>query len=700
MNKNTTLSIAISLALLGGTVTSIEAYAAGKDDKQTSAKKDTTTTSKKDTTVKAEKPAKKETETTTTTNPAKKDTTIKAEKPAKKETVPTTTTKPAKKDTTVKAEKPAKKDDDKVSKKPSKLDKPPKNSKKLADLGIDSGELSELGSFDVSNISEDAIGEFEAENFEALSEEGAGGLSKKQMKKADKKALKGLKGKHIDAMPPETFEGMTAENLGGLEGDAIQALDPDQLEAIPDEAIDELSEEEAAGMLANLGEEILVEGEEIEGDTSAKAKKIKRFLPPGWLIGKGNMLKRPPAAIIMMPVLVLPMHSSAALKMELAIANLNAGFGLGGATGEDGTTALDGMNQLLDGTGYEIEQTEEGILAVENPEDGGELAFTPDADGMVQGPEDAEPGLGLNEEGQYILTLEGGEQLPIDPAPKSFAELADNPDIATVEIGEESEVTMEVEGDDAEDSSVIVGVFDPLVTDAPAGTEPGVYIEGTPGEDEQAVIVYEDGSQQVVNPAVQEPGEFEDVADDLAGVDDVTVNADGSITVVLDGGGADMDGDGDADDLAINLTPALEIETNDDSTEETTEEEITPTIDINDDGTVTYTDSDGDVQDLYIGESTVVDDVEDDSSDTNDSEDDTSTDTTETDDSEDDTSTDTAETDSSEDATSTDATETDGSEDNTSTDATETDDSEDATSTDATETDSSEDTTDSTDTTV
>jgi len=608
VNKNTTLSIAISLALLGGTLTSIEAFAADKKDtavtKPVKAEKPVAEKPVAEKPVKAEKPVIAEkpvkAEKPVAEKPVKAEKPV-AEKPAKAEKP--VAEKPVKAEKPAKTEKPVAEntaiDDGKVSKKPSKLDKAPKNNKKLANLGIDATELSDLGSFEIGNISEDAIGEFEAENFEVLSEEGASGLSKKQMEKADKEALKGLKGKHINAMPPETFEGMTGENLGGLEGDAIQSLNVEQLDAIPDEAIDELSEEEAAEMLANLGDEILLEGEDLEGDTSNKAKKIKRFLPPGWLIGKGNMLKRPPAAIIMMPVLMLPMHSSAALKVELTIANLNAGFGLGGTTGEDGVTALDGMNEIIADTGFVIEQTEEGILSVENSA-GGELAFTPDADGMVQGPEGAEPGLGLNEEEQYVLTLEGGEQLPIDPAPKSFEELATNPDVTAVEIGEESEVTMEIQDEEGDDSSVIVGIFDPFVIDAPEGTESGVYITGEPGVDEQAVIVYEDGTQQVVNPSVQEPAEFEEVADNVPDVKSVIVNANGTVTVILEGN----------PEVRVTLTPALEVTPAEVSEEEISEEESTPTIDINDDGTITYTDSDGDAQDLYIGEVTPVDDTD------------------------------------------------------------------------------------------
>ncbi|MDM8567738.1 hypothetical protein QUF74_19090 [Candidatus Halobeggiatoa sp. HSG11] len=610
MNKNTTLSIAISLALLGGTITSVEANPADKSNKKTkvtdvvadTAEVDDVAVKNNDSKSKG-KGHKTNDEPTIIVEPVEEpvavvDTTANNDSKSKgkgHKTDDEPTIEPVPVEVigipeVTKGNKPAKKS--------SKLDKGPKNKKKLAKHGIDAEGLSDLGGTDVANLPEDAIAEFEADNVEALSEDGAAGLTKKQMKRLGKKAAKGFKKKHIDAMPPETFEGMTGDSLGGLEGDAIQAMDAEQLDAIPDEAIEELSEEDAAEMLANLGDEILADGEEIEGDTSLKAKKIKKFLPPGWLIGKGNMLKRPPAAIIMMPVLALPVHSNAALKMELAIADLNAGFGLGGATGEDGATAIDGMNELIADTGYEIEQTEEGILSVENPDIEGELVFTPDADGMVQGPEDAEPGLGMNEEGDYVLTLEGGEQLPVEPAPKSFEELADNPDVAAVEIGEDSEVTMEIQDETEEDSSVIVGAFDPLVTDAPEGAEPGVHVEGEPGIDEKAVVVYEDGTQQEVNPAVQEPAEFEEAADKVPGVKNVIINADGTVTVILEGN----------PEVKVTLKPALEITPAEVSEEEepVTEE---PAIAVNDDGTVTFTDEGGDSQDLYIGDVEPVEDT-------------------------------------------------------------------------------------------
>jgi len=557
MNK-TTLSIAISLALLGGNAITPAVVGA--------------------TTLSSEIAA--------TTERAKPSTTGgKPDKPAKPDSEPTGD----------EPDKPAKGD------KPGK--KPPKSNPKLEALGIQPEDIQDLDATDVENLSEEAIEAFDEDNIADLSPAAISGLTPKQIGKIGKKGAKGLKKEQIVEIPPEVFAGFTGENLGGLDGEAVQAINEEQLLEITDETAEELSEseEDAAEVLANLDPELL-EDVDLNGD-SPKAKKIKKFIPPGWIIGNGNILKRPIGAIIVLPT--LPAHSAAALKITGRI-NLDVGTGVGGSTGEDGDTVLDDMNELVEGAGFTIDQTEDGTLLVEG--EGLDMAFAADPDGMEQGDEDATPGIGMNEEGQYVLTLGEGEQIAINPAPADPEGLADVlPDGSEVEIGENAQalITLPDEEEDAV-SQIINTVFAPLVTEAPEDLEPGIHIEGE-GVDAEATMVYENGTAQEVNPAMQSPEQFQEVASQLdienIAINDVTTNADGTVTLTIT-----ISDNGIEIPIKVNFIPDFEITPasgdgeNDEPTTEDDENTVEPTIGVNEDGELEFVNEDGNTQEFYMGD--------------------------------------------------------------------------------------------------
>ncbi len=559
--KKTTLSIAISLALLGGNaIVAVEAN---------------------------------ETASLITTQVVKKG------KPAK----PPKADKPGKPPKADKPGKPPKKD-----KKDKKGKKEKKANKKLIKLGINPDDIPNFSREDVEALTEKQIAAFTEHHFAALPAEAIVWLTPEQLKKAKKKALKGLKTAHIVEMPPMLFVGFTAEILGGLEEEVIQVLTEEQLVEIPDETAEELPEEDAAEVLANLNTDMLI-GVELEIGTSKKAKKIKKFVPHGWIIGKGNMLKRPPMAIIALPVLVLPEHSTASWKIR-SVVDLRAGFGVGGSTGEGDNTALEDMNDLVDDAGFAIEQNpDNGILEVTTELTDLELAFIPDPDGMQQAPEGTPPGIGFNDKGQYILTLEDGEQLPINPAPANPEELVNVlPEGSEVEVGENAEtcitIVEETTSEEEALTQVIMGAFDPILNPPTedADVEPGIHIEGEPGVDERMTVVYENGESQNVKPAIQSPKQFEEAALNFSGVKNVTLRVDGRIRVTLES------------QIDVELVPGLTVipyEGEDESTAEddttvtddsATDEDADAMIEFNADGSLVFVNEEGDAQDFYIGE--------------------------------------------------------------------------------------------------
>jgi hypothetical protein len=506
-----------------------------------------------------------------------------------------------------KAEMPAKPPKAEMPVKHPKKDKKP--NKKLSKLGINPDEIPNFSREDVEALTEKQIAAFGEDEFANLPPDAIEWLTPKQLKKAKKKALKGLKKAHIVEMPPMLFAGFTVETLGGLDEEVIQVITEEQLVEIPDETAEELPEEDAAEVLANLNPDMLVDIE-LEGDTSKKAKKIKKFLPPGWIIGKGNMLMRPAMAIIALPILVLPEHSTASWKIR-SVVDLRAGFGIGGSTGEGDNTALEDINDLVDDVGFSVEQNpDDGILQVTNEAIDLELAFMPDPDGMQQAPEGTPPGISINDKDQYVLTLEDGEQLPINPAPADPEELVEIlPEGSEVEVGENAEtrITITEEETTSEEDAltqVIMSAFEPMINPMPPEDveevlEPGIYIEGEPGIDEQMTVIYEDGSSQDANPTIQSPVQFEEVATDFEGVEEVTVKVDGTINVTLES------------QVDVQLIPVFEVTPYDGEEEITveddttaTEEEADATIEFNPDGTLTFVNEEGDAQDVYIGEIT------------------------------------------------------------------------------------------------
>ena len=572
--------------------------------------------------------------------------------------------------------------------------KPKKPNKKLMKLGVNPDEISSFDRNKVAGLPLEIVAAFGPDEVEALPEDAAEGFTTEQVGKVDRKALKGLKPGHIKKMPPKAFKGVKRHQFGGFDDEAIQAFGSEQLAEVDPEEFVNMPEDDLAKVLANLDPALL----EVIMPLLSKRK--------GWVIGERHGIKRHlgahgylrPKQVVLVGV------------MMVNVPDLTMGFGLGGST-EEGGDAQTGMNEALAGTGYTVEQQDTGVVIAENPEEGTKLAVLPDPDDMVQGPEDAAPGVSQNEKGQYVLTVEGGMQMPLNPAPSDPEGLvAVLPEGSDVIIGENAETSIFIPGGEDDGDLTLMVVFDPFVIPAPEGMEPGLYIEGEPGVDERIFVVYEDGTLQVAFPTLQSPEEFKAALESIPGVEDVTVKADGSVTLTLDGAGEDYDGDGVPDDLSVDLIPSLDVEETADDTEggdveggdteggdveggdveggdasggddadrEDSQFAITP----NEDGSFTYTNEDGEQQNLYMDLDSL--EVVEDTNDDDDAADDTDADDTDDDDTDDD-DTDADDTDADDtDADDTDADDTDA--DDTDADDTDADDT-DADDTDADDTD-------------
>ncbi len=317
----------------------------------------------------------------------------------------------------------------------------------------------------------------------------------------------------IANLPPEAFQGVQPGQFGHMHGQAIQNLGKEQLQQVPANTIQKMGEDDRSKILGNLKPD--------------NREEAQRFMPPGWQLGTDNSIQRPPFAKIDMPSLPKPAHE----KLHLPeLPDMAKGFGLGGATGNNGRSAQDGMNQVLNTFGFQAKQETNGQLNIQGPE-GLRMAFMPEVDGMKQGPKDATPGVGMAH-GRFVVTVAGGQQIPVRPAPKDPQQALDvlpGGGELTLNTQGAGKITMNTPGKGVPQRMGCM--FDPFVQNAPAGEKSGVNSDGKGG----FRMVYNDGTMQNLRPAINNQEGFHKVGLGVSGVLAITFNDDGTIVVILKG---------------------------------------------------------------------------------------------------------------------------------------------------------------------
>jgi hypothetical protein len=448
-----------------------------------------------------------------------------------------------------------------VSEKPAKSPKP---NKPLQDMGVDSEQIQHFDKNKVKELKPEQFAKFDRDNVRDLPVDAVGEFTAEQFKSVGKEAAKGFKPEHVAHIPPAAFQGLSRENLGGLEAETVRAITTEQLDQINQDEVQALPDREQARLLANLDPEI-------------DAEKIKGFLPPGWTIGNGKGLGRPVGAPVELP----PLPAKEMTKLKLSkVSDLRQGFGFGGNIAEGETDALTGINNMLEGTGFTVEQQEEGVLRVTG-EGNTELAFLPDSENMAQGDPNAEPGIMTDKAGNFVLAIKGGYQIPVKPACKDPAGLAEAlPETGELEVDDNAQVRVQLD-----DSNVVSGVCDFSVFDAPTDLPPGVHIVGE-GHHKEMMMVYKNGQAQMAKPAVKSPAKFQELAMKFPGVQEIVIHMDGTIHLIYEG-------------MPLLLRPALEV-TPPLAADVEAGNIPEPTIEITDEGMLQFVDDQGDTQELSI----------------------------------------------------------------------------------------------------
>ena len=372
---------------------------------------------------------------------------------------------------------------------------------------------------DIENLPPEVIDNFERRDFDALSPEAREGFDPDDMAR----------------LPPETIN---PAHIGDFRGDAIRAMSKDQLAIFTDEVVAEMPVKDRVEMLANL-----------DPNNPDHAEVIEKFVPDDWEIADDGSFKRPDGAPVNLPSVDLPGTRPADLKIFRDIPDLSKGFAAGGALEADGKSALDDMNDILGEYGFQVTQGNYGILGVRLAEGSipgvAEYSFVPEAIGLAQAPAGTPPGFELNEDGEFVLTLANGEQVPVTPSLKDPEGLLGMSENWSLELESDGRIGF---WEDKTKPDYIAGVPSPEVLEADSSRTPGVY---RAADDKSALIVYADGSAQRVLPALLSPQEFKALAlliqaSDIK-VTGVVLNADGSATVTYEEYDDDAS-DGTADD--------------------------------------------------------------------------------------------------------------------------------------------------------
>jgi len=409
------------------------------------------------------------------------------------------------------------------------------------------------------------------ENIVLYAEEELSQFSSDKMGKMSPREMTKLPSGKVKLMPPQAFGGVKKGQLESMHGDAIGNMTQEQLTEIPDVTIEEMDEQERAKVLGNI-------------DPITMREQAQRFLPKNWKLKDDNRIERPEGAPIEAPA--KPQQLAENIEMP-ELPDLSKGTGLGGALGENGKSLNQCVNDLLGEMGFEANQREDGVMDIQGPQ-GLKMAFSPDRKGMKQGPRGSKPGISANKQGQFVLTLEDGVQMPVRPAPKDPAGAAKAlQGGGKLKMGDEGEVEIAM-NQAPEGVPARVGCkFDPQVMPAPQGKGPGVH------KDDQGklMMVYEDGTAQLMRPAMRNPSTFSKVGTKIPGVESITHNDDGTITVVFSG-------------MNVMLQPDYEIKASDESMPGTplAQEEDGSSIIQNTDGSFDFVDADGQAQAFGIGD--------------------------------------------------------------------------------------------------
>jgi fibro-slime domain-containing protein len=342
----------------------------------------------------------------------------------------------------------------------------------------------------IKNIKADAVEGFGKRQTPYLEVDAVAGFDKKQMEKMTSDALSGFVVDQFEKIDADAFSGLTAQNIGGLEQDVFFAMGYDILKKVEIKVVQAMPVWDLSWIFFSL---------DIK---KVKLPDLKIFLPTGWEIDVKGKLKIKPGKIKLPKIKVTKLQ----LPIEVTlpeITDLNASLSIGGAAEQESDTLLSQINTtLIDQQLPDFScQQENGILRVEGSGEskGIDFAFIPDEDETEQASEDTPEGVSIDDNGRYVFVTKTKVKFKLLPAPRdpvAIVKLIPNGKIKMGKRGETRLVLKHL-------NRIVAGMFDPVITLAPPGTEAGVSIKMKNGR-EVVMVVYEDNMMQYMYPGIQD----------------------------------------------------------------------------------------------------------------------------------------------------------------------------------------------------
>ena len=461
----------------------------------------------------------------------------------------------------------------------------------------------------IANMKPDAIGSMDKNQFQNLAPTAMTGFSAGQVQRLDPAAISGMTAAQLGALKPESmagfkpeqigamapemmskftpeqftkldakaFEGITPQQMTALSGTQIGAMDKDKLGALSPDAIKSMSND----VLASMNKTAF---KSMDGDDFSKMmvnfdpakfspNQLTEFIPPNWSMNaQTGQLTAPPGAGLQFKA--LPNLDTTTMQMP-TLPDLNSKLALGGvATG--GNTVLQGMTQALGSVDPNLRfEQAGGILSVKGTgaNAGPMAAFIPDSSAMIQAPAGAKPGITQDASGRFVITTAEGYMVPVIPALQNPTALINAIPGLKLDVAAKGETMITLLG-----ANPLNGIADPFLTSSTRA--PGIYRSGAKG-DEEALVVFPDGTAQKVKPTIQSPDEFQNATKGIAQVGDLKVNVDGSITLKFSG-------------QPLTLKPEFEVVPGAAGTS------VTPSITMIDSTTAEFTNARGDKQRFQV----------------------------------------------------------------------------------------------------
>ncbi|MDO9316977.1 MAG: hypothetical protein Q7V56_02095 [Gammaproteobacteria bacterium] len=461
----------------------------------------------------------------------------------------------------------------------------------------------------IANLTPDSIGALDKTQFQNLAPTAMTGFSADQLQKLDPtvmsgmtatqlgafkpEAMAGMKPEQIGAMAPEmmskftpeqfikldakAFEGITPQQMTALSGTQIGAMDKNKLGALSPDAINAMSNDVLGSMnkteFKNMNSEDFSKMMVNFDPAKFAPSQLTDFIPPSWSMNaQTGQLTAPPGAELQFKA--LPSLDTSTMQMP-TLPDLNSKLALGG-TATGGNTVLQGMTQALANfdPNLRFEQVG-GILNVRGTgaNSGPMAAFIPDSNAMVQAPAGSIPGITVDATGKFVLTTQEGYMVPVIPTLQNPTALISAVPGLTLDVADKGGTSIKMPG-----ANPLNGIADPFITTSTQ--PPGIYRSGEKGN-EEALMVYPDGTAQKMKPTIQSPDEFQNATKEIPQVGDLKVNVDGSITLKFDG-------------QPLTLKPEFEVVPG------ATGTTVTPSIRLIDSTTAEFTNARGDKQRFYV----------------------------------------------------------------------------------------------------